>query len=297
MRKVHLECCPLCGGKDLGRVMVCEDRFASHEEFEVVCCNRCGFRMTQDVPSEEEIGSYYIAQDYISHTDTKEGLMSRIYHRVRSLMLGQKAALIERELPKKGNLLDIGAGTGYFAAFMRERGWQVTAIEKSQDARKFAKEQFRLDILPSEAIEELPSSRYDAITLWHVLEHLEQLDHVWDRLMEMLRPEGRLVIAVPNHVSLDAAYYGSDWAAYDVPRHLWHFSPETLEAWAVKKGFVLTGCHRMVFDSFYVSMLTEKQKGRSLYFIRGLWTGFLSFLSALRNRRRCSSLIYVLKKK
>ena len=126
MNKLSINACPLCGGTHLKRVMTCTDFYASGEQFDVVSCEDCGFTFTQGAPVEAEIGRYYETSDYISHSDTKKGAMNAVYHQVRKYMLGKKARLVAKESHRKrGRLLDIGTGTGYFAATMEQRGWKV----------------------------------------------------------------------------------------------------------------------------------------------------------------------------
>lgn len=278
--------------------MTCTDLYASGEQFPLYRCQECGFVFTQGVPVEAEIGRYYETPDYISHSDTKKGAMNAIYHRVRQHMLNRKARLVMRAARciSSGRLLDVGTGTGYFAHAMDGRGWTVEAIEKNAGARAFAKEHFKLDVKPESALDGFPPASFDVITLWHVMEHLEHLNETWERLKELLAPKGVLVVAVPNCSSYDAQRYGSSWAAYDVPRHLWHFTPATIRRLAAKHGFMLTETHPMPFDAFYVSMLTEKQRGHSFSFLRGMWTGTLAWLHAQGNKERSSSIIYVFRR-
>lgn len=298
MNKLTINACPLCGGTHLKRVMTCTDFYASGEQFDVFSCEDCGFTFTQDVPVEAEIGRYYETPDYISHSDTKKGAMNVLYHRVRKYMLGKKARLVAKESHRKsGRLLDIGTGTGYFAATMAQRGWKVEAIEKNEQARAFAKQHFGLEVMNEEALQELEPGSFDVITLWHVMEHLEHLDRTWERLYELLSDRGKLIVAVPNCSSYDAEKYREYWAAYDVPRHLWHFTPVTIQQWASKHGFVMAARHPMPFDAFYVSILSEKHRKNSFPFIKGMYTGTLAWFSALGRKERSSSMIYVFRKK
>ena len=296
---VTIEKCPLCGGKRLERSVTCVDHFASGEMFHLYTCADCGFLFTQDVPAEEEIGRYYETPNYISHSDTHSGIVNRLYHRVRKYMLGRKARLVQQSTHlETGRLLDVGSGTGYFADTMKQRGWQVQAIEKSAQARDFAREHFGLDVKPAEALmQEWKPASFDVITLWHVLEHLEHLNDVWQRLNELLTEKGVLIVAVPNCSSYDAEKYGALWAAYDVPRHLWHFTPDTMQQFGSKHGFIMAERRPMPFDAFYVSMLTEKNKNRSFPFFRGMLTGILAWFSSLVKKERSSSMIYVFRKK
>ena len=295
---LKINTCPLCGGQQLEHALTCTDHYASGEQFEVIRCAHCGFLMTQGVPVEAEIGKYYETPDYISHSDTQQGLMNRVYHWVRQYMLSRKAALVKRVSGlSEGSLLDYGTGTGYFANAMVRQGWKVKAIEKSPQARAFAKKQFGLDVEAEHSLKDYPSMSLDVVTLWHVMEHLEHLNEMWETLHRILKDKGVLIVAVPNPESYDARKYKEWWAAYDVPRHLWHFSPSVMQQFGEKHGFVLEKEHPMPFDAFYVSMLTEKYKSNGLSFVKGLWTGTLAWFSALGNKERSSSLIYVFRKK
>lgn len=298
MNKLIINACPLCDGKRMKRVMICTDHYASGELFEVCSCEDCGFTFTQGAPVEAEIGRYYETPDYISHSDTRKGAMNAIYHQVRRYMLGRKARLVMKESHRKtGKLLDIGTGTGYFAHTMQQRGWQVEAVEKSPQARAFAYEHFGLEVKEPTALSELTPDTFDVITLWHVMEHLESLNDTWDRLHQLLNDKGTLIVAVPNCSSYDAEHYGADWAAYDVPRHLWHFTPGTIQPLASRHGFIMAARHPMPFDAFYVSMLSEKQLGHSHSFLRGMRVGTMAWLSSLAKKERSSSMIYVFRKK
>ena len=298
VNKLHIVTCPLCGGNHLKPVMLCTDHFASGEQFEVWECADCGFTFTQDVPVEAEIGRYYETPEYISHSDTEKGLMNKVYHIVRQFMLRKKVRLIERASHvKNGQLLDIGTGTGYFPFTAQKFGWKVQAIEKNAKARVFAQEHFHLDVQGDEAFDVLPDKTFDVITMWHVMEHIEHLNELWEQLHRLLKEQSILVIAVPNHHSYDAKKYGSWWAAYDVPRHLWHFTPSVIKKMGEKHKFELVEQHPMPFDAFYVSMLTEKYKGAKLPFLKGLWTGCNGWLHALRDKGQSSSMIYVFRMK
>ena len=295
---LKINTCPLCGGQQLEHALTCTDNYASGETFEVVRCAHCGFLMTQHAPVEAEIGKYYETPDYISHSNIRKGLMNRIYHLVRRLMLARKAALVKRiSKLDKGTMLDYGTGTGYFADAMKRNGWQVSAIEKSPQARLFAKEQFGMEVEAEDALKGYADGSMDVVTLWHVMEHLEDLNGMWKAFHRILKHHGVLVMAVPNPDSYDAQKYGEWWAAYDVPRHLWHFTPSVIQRFGVRHGFILEESLPMPFDAFYVSMLTEKYKGSRLSFVKGLWTGTCAWFSSLNKKERSSSMIYVFRKK
>ena len=266
--------------------------------FHLCRCRDCGFLLTQDFPVEAQIGRYYETTVYISNSDTRKGAVNSMTHWVRNYMLGRKARLVVREAHRKeGRLLDLGTGTGYFADAMQRRGWQVEAVEKSAQARAFAKEHFNLDVKPHTALKDFAPGSFDVITLWHVMEHLEPLNETWETLHSLLTEKGVLIVAVPNCSSFDAKKYGAYWAAYDVPRHLWHFTPGTIQQFGSKHGFIMAERHPMPFDAFYVSMLTEKHMRHSCTFLRGMVTGTLAWFSALVKKERSSSMIYVFRKK
>ena len=275
-----------------------KDFSVSGESFSLLLNEEYQILKTHPQPTLDKLGSYYEFEDYISHTDTKKGTINAIYHWVRKYMLMRKARLVERESHRKhGRLLDIGTGTGYFPYTMRKRRWQVDAVEKNANARAFSKKQFGLDVLPDTELENYEPNSFDVITLWHVMEHLEHLNETWELLHSILSDKGILIIAVPNSSSFDAHRYGEYWAAYDVPRHLWHFTPDTMQRFGAKHGFILAARHPMPFDAFYVSMLSEKNMNRRLYFLRGMAAGMMAWLAALTKKERSSSMIYVFRKK
>jgi len=298
MTQIHTESCPVCRKNDFSLLATCTDNLVSKEKFTILKCDACGFGFTQDFPSEDIIGKYYEATDYISHSDTQKGIINKLYHRVRKISLNSKAKLLNRVHGKDtGDLLDIGAGTGYFLNKMKDSGWTVTGIEKAAQARSQAKEMFGVDCLESGSLFQIPANSMDIVTMWHVLEHVENLNETLDAIYRILKPEGTAVIALPNKNSTDARHYKENWAAYDVPRHLWHFSPADFSLLAGKHGFKVSDIKPMYFDGFYISMLSEQNKGTACTSLIGLVKGGFFFLSNLFNKKKSSSLIYVLKKK
>lgn len=293
--------CPICNSDKFKNVFVCTDHFVSSEKFDIAECENCGFRVTKDFPQGDKINRYYKAEAYISHSNTREGLVNKLYHRVRSLMLNRKASWVKNNIINHNkNLLDLGCGTGYFLAKMKFNGWHTIGIEKSEEARSFAKQQFQIDVFSS--IEELESNlsknkKFEVITLWHVLEHLEDLNKSMQWLYERLCNDGTLFIAVPNHTSADAKKYKEFWAAYDVPRHLWHFSPNQMQLFAQNHGFEIVNVKPFHFDGFYISMMSEKYKKSSIAFIKGFISGLSTYILSLFNNNKSSSLLFVLRKK
>ncbi|MEG0948391.1 MAG: class I SAM-dependent methyltransferase [Bacteroidales bacterium] len=296
MKKVRVETCPVCGGHEMKNFLHCSDHYASGETYALMRCTGCGFIFTQDFPDESEIGRYYETPDYVSHSDTRKGLMNKVYHGVRRFMLNRKGKMTEGLLAgKKGTILDIGCGTGYFLDTMKQRGWNTLGVEKSTLAAKAARDHFGLTVV--EDLREVTQEyTFDVISLWHVMEHLQDLPTVFGRLRSLLKEEGKLIIALPNSSSYDAGYYKEYWGAYDVPRHLWHFSPDTFAKLACKEGFIVEKFAPMPFDAFYVSMLSEKYKGNKADFIRGIIRGKIALFHSLRDPRKSSSIIYVLRR-
>ncbi len=295
---VTITSCPLCGKEKFLTSHTCKDYTVSQESFVLMQCKKCSFLFTQNFPSEDKIDSYYESENYISHTNTNRGLTALLYHWVRSITLNKKAKLIKRVYPhKNGVLLDYGAGTGYFAHKMQTKQWEVEAFEKSKKARTVARARLGLHIKEESAISLLAPNSIDIITLWHVLEHLEDLDGFFKLFHSLLIEQGLLIVAVPNYTSYDADHYKEKWAAYDVPRHLWHFSPTTMQKWGIKHGFVLAEHYPMHFDGFYVSILSEKNQKHFLALLKGFYVGLKGFFHALAKKERSSSMIYVFRKK
>lgn len=289
--------CPVCGSTKINAILVAKDYTVSSETFSIWQCNNCLLRFTQDIPVQEEIGAYYKSEEYISHSGTRKGLVNQLYHIVRNFTLKQKLKLVNRESGKKaGSILDIGCGTGEFLNTMKEAKWQVNGLEPDPDAREFARKEYGIQVGPSEDISSLASDSADVISMWHVIEHVHELDNYLEEISRILKKDGLLLIAVPNYQSLDADHYDSQWAAYDVPRHLYHFSPKSMRHLLQKFEFVAEKLSPMPFDAFYVSLLSEKYQHGNMKLIPGAWTGFRSFLRAQRNVENSSSILYIIRR-
>lgn len=289
--------CPVCNSNSLNAVFKVKDESISKEYFEIVECQKCTVRFTQNVPIASEIGKYYESDEYISHSNTKAGLVNKIYHSVRNITLNTKEHYIVQYTGRTvGSILDYGAGVGSFAHHMKQKGWQITALEPSESARKNAAENYKIQLHPSEDLFRLATNSYDAITLWHVLEHVHELHTTIAQLKSLLRPQGVLFIAVPNYTSLDAQHYQQHWAAYDVPRHLYHFSPLSMNTLMDQHGMKIKKVLPMWFDSTYVSLLSEQYLTGKKSLIKAGLMGLQSNLKAIFNKKKCSSLIYVIHK-
>jgi 2-polyprenyl-3-methyl-5-hydroxy-6-metoxy-1,4-benzoquinol methylase len=286
--------CPNCGDKKIHFILTAKDHTVSGEEFEIWECDNCTQRFTQNIPEEDKIGKYYQSQNYISHSDTSTGLINNIYHKVRKHTLVQKRKLVEKATGKKtGNILDVGAGTGAFLNTMQQAGWNSTGIEPDESARQKALELYRLNLKTAENLYLLSAGSFDAITLWHVLEHVHDLHKYVEQLKNLLADDGKLFIAVPNYTSGDETIYHESWAAYDVPRHLYHFSPDAMKKLLTSHGLKLDSIKPMWYDSVYVSMLSEQCKTGDSHPIKAILNGMASNLSAMSDKTKCSSLIYI----
>jgi SAM-dependent methyltransferase len=295
---IHYTTCPACNASDIQPVLTAKDYTVSQQEFQIWECRQCTLRFTQDIPTQAEIGAYYESVNYISHSNTKEGMVNKLYHRVRERSLENKRKLLAAHLKSSGTprLLDVGAGIGAFLSHMKQHSWQVEGVEPSDAARKQAVSQFGISLHPSQYLHNPALGNFDSITMWHVLEHVHTLHEYLDRLHQLLKPDATLFIAVPNYTSYDAAAYGRYWAAYDVPRHLYHFSPDAMKGLLNKHRFTLKAVEPMWYDSFYVSMLSEQYKTGNGSLVKGGITGVVSNLKTTFNKKRCSSLIYVIGK-
>jgi len=295
---VHHNVCPLCKSDKITVILSCTDYFISHEVFPIAQCQKCGFRFTQDYPDEKDIGRYYESEDYISHSNTSKGFSNKLYRLARNLMLRRKLFIVNKITAKnRGFLLDIGSGTGHFANTMKRGGWQVKGIEINEKARNFSKANFGLDISGPEDIPSLQTSGFDCITLWHVLEHFHDPFKYASEISRLLKPGGVCVIALPNSSSFDAEHFGKFWAAYDVPRHLWHFNPVTFRRFAEQNGFKLEKILSLPLDLFYISILSEKYSGSRISFFTGMTVAKMYWFASIFKKERSSSIIYILRKR
>ncbi len=294
---IHYTGCPICNSNNIREQLSAKDHTVSQQIFSIWHCNACTARFTQDVPEQDAIGAYYASENYISHSDTKKGIINSLYHLVRKRTLGAKRRLVINTTGlSKGAILDIGCGTGAFLNTMKEADWNITGLEPDNIARAKAAELYAIQPQEPQKLFELTPASFNAITMWHVLEHVHELHAYIKQIEKLLAPGGRAFIAVPNYTSKDADIYAANWAAYDVPRHLYHFSPQSMETLLAQHGLKLTAVKPMWFDSFYVSMLSEQYKNGKGNIIKAVFNGFISNLKAWGNTRKCSSVIYVISK-
>lgn len=271
-----------------------KDYSVSGEEFQLLHNEQLDMLETFPQPKSENISAYYKSEDYISHTDTKRNLLERVYHLVRRISLKRKLKLINSFQAETKTLLDIGCGTGDFLETAQKDNWQIIGIEPNEQAREIANLKTNDKVFEIQYLEKLKANSFDVITLWHVLEHLPNLEMHTALFKHLLKPKGTLVIAVPNFKSSDAKHYKNFWAAYDVPRHLWHFSKTTIKELFEKQSMRLEKTLPMVFDAYYVSLLSEKYKSGFMNPLKAFWVGMRSNQKA-KQSNEYSSHIYILK--
>lgn len=292
----RLNKCPLCkSGLFLNHKEI-KDHSISQESFILCECASCKLIFTNPRPSKEDSDRYYQSKNYISHQDQTKSITDILYKLVRTYTIHKKVALLNSLVPSKGQLLDIGCGTGYLLKAAEQKGWKGTGMEPGKTARKFAKKK---GLTVYKTLEKLPTNTYDCITLFHVLEHIHELRKNTKSIIKLLKKNGYLVIGVPNRDSWDARHYKDKWAAWDVPRHLYHFNQESFGNLIEEFNLELVSQQPMIFDSYYVSMLSEKIKGESA--IKSLWNGFINGYRsnkwAKTTNGNYSSILFILKKK
>ncbi|CAM3597809.1 class I SAM-dependent methyltransferase [Flavobacterium chungbukense] len=270
-----------------------KDHSVSKEIFDLYYDEELDMLITSPQPELQNLGKYYESEDYISHTDNKRSLFEKAYHFVKNIALQNKLNLINTEQPQKGKLLDIGAGTGDFLLTAKNNGWETIGVEPSDKAKNIAKQK---GISFVEEISTLENHSLDVITMWHVLEHVPDLEHQIQELKRLLKPTGTLIVAVPNYKSFDANHYQAFWAAFDVPIHFWHFSKKSIQVLFERVDMKLEKVLPMKFDSFYVSLLSEKYKTGKMNYIKAFFVGLKSNWKA-KSSKEYSSHIYVLKNK
>lgn len=292
--------CPFCKSDNTKLYLKLKDYFLSQEDFEIFECEICKLLFTTPRPDASVIGNYYKSNDYLSHNEHKKGIVPWIYNQVKKVNIRRKFRITAQNRTSKNgdrtkpHILDFGCGVGDFLHYAQKKGCEITGCDLSEDARKNASEKLSKTILSPEEIFALPHSTFDVITMWHVLEHIDDLRFQTEQLYRLLKENGRLVVAVPNYMSYDAQYYKDKWAAYDVPRHLNHFHKESLQN--IFAGyFELDNIYPLKWDAYYISMMSEKYIGKGNSFVKGLITGWKSNRRAKKSGDY-SSLVYVLSK-
>ena len=292
----EIENCPVCGNRETTLFISTKDFFLTQENFNIVKCKACSFIFTNPVPLKSTLASYYDSPDYSSHTLKKSSFYDSIYQIIRGINLKNKFKIVKK-YQNAGHILDVGCGTGELLKYFKDKNWKTTGIEPADNARNFAIEKYGLDIYPENKLQQFGSEKFDAISMWHVLEHVVDLNERMAQLRDLLKPGAHMFIAVPNIDSYDASFYGKHWAALDVPRHLYHFSKQSLTRLIEKHELRVEAVYPMKFDAFYVSLLSEK------YLKRGIASYPKAIVSGYRSNKKASksgnysSMIFVVKRK
>ena len=287
--------CPWCGSDKAQIILWLRDEFLTKEDFHICECLNCGLLYTMPRPSKEKIGFYYKSEEYYSHQENTRGFIPKVYERVKKVNLKHKYQLATNGL-RTGKLLDIGCGVGDFLHTAEIHGWDCTGVEPSEDAKIIARKRMNGNILSGLELENLPDGCFDLITMWHVLEHVDDLKWQVDQLQRLIKTNGRIIIALPNYKSYDGQYYKELWAAYDVPRHLNHFNRQVLVKIFITNDLELIKMDKLRWDAFYISYLSEQYKLHSFPLARGVFRGLISNCKARRSGE-WSSLVYVFEKK
>lgn len=290
--KENIEHCPICGGDDFSDYINCTDYSISKETFNIKKCNDCGFLFTSPRPDIDSIDKYYDSEEYISHSNESNNLINILYKFARHFTLKNKLSIVSKYTSNK-SLLDYGCGTGHFLKTCKNNGWNVKGLEPNHTARQQALDT-GLDVYDN--LSSLAKFNFDIITLWHVLEHIHDLNFTFINLIDLLNTGGKLIIAVPNHQAKDAHIYQQHWAAYDLPRHLYHFNQQTMAKFLSKHNLKLLDVLPMKLDAFYVCMLSEKYKGMGLNLFNSFINACKSNIYASKNHNNYSSLIYIAEK-
>ena len=286
--------CPWCNSENNHKFLELKDYFLTQEEFEILECDDCKLLFTSPCPTPDKIGDYYKSEDYLSHNEEKKSLFAKIYNKVKRINIKNKFNIAVSHQPSAISLLDIGCGVGDFLLYAKEKGCNITGIEPSEDARTIAEKKLECKILSPEELQNIHDNSFDIITMWHVLEHVADLKTEIQHLQRILKKDGKLVLALPNYKSYDAEYYKDKWAAYDVPRHLSHFSQTSIKNIFKETNLQLIDIKPLKWDSFYISMLSEQYLNSKNSFLKGALTGWKSNRKAKKSGEY-SSLVYIFK--
>ncbi len=292
-KKIDITNCPVCGNSKFSKYLDTRDYFFTKEEFSLSKCMECSFVFTNPIPLN--LSRYYETEEYLSHHSEKGGLVSRVYSHIRSLNIQRKYNLVSN-YTKTGSILDIGCGTGELLGYFQKKGWETKGIEPDKNAREVAINKNNIDAVDEILIDKIPGSSFDVVSMWHVLEHVLDLNCRIKDVKRITKNNGTMIFALPNLNSPDSKKYGKYWSALDVPRHLYHFTQESFEKLISKHDLELVHAEPMKFDAFYVSMLSEKYLNNKMPLISAALTGLKSNNMA-KKKNNYSSMIFVVKNK
>ena len=263
------------------------DHFLTKETFTIKKTLIKGLLKTHPAPSKNKIQLYYRSDKYISHNSTTPGVFFFIYRVIRSFNFWFKYKFVgKKELFSK--TLDFGSGDQYFMEQLQRRNHNVFGIDP-------LKSNISKQVYGSVFDESLDSKNFSCITAWHSLEHVHDLENTITRFHKILDDNGTVIVAVPNYRSFDARLYKSFWAAYDVPRHLWHFDKKSIKKVFSNNGFSFIKSAPLLFDSYYVSLLSERYKKSIFRVFNSIVVGTVSNIIGFFTKEYSSN-IFVFKK-
>lgn len=290
MKVEILEQCPSCGSNQIEKGETIKDHFYSKEDFQIANCLECGLLFTQNRPDKESIGIYYDSTNYVSHDSSKKSLLTWVYQQARKYMLKKKFQIIRPFKPELSRILDYGAGDGHFVEYLLQLGKKAEGIEPSEMARhNFEKRNNKKLFAGLNNLE--PSQLFQVITLWHVLEHIHDLNPTMELLLSHLESKGIIVIAVPNQKSIDKKEFGANWAAWDVPRHLYHWDEKSLSCFMEKFGLKRIYINQLPLDPFYIGLVSAKYADKNS--LVGLYQGLRSYFHGKNNPSEGSTLLTI----
>ncbi len=295
--------------EDLQHYLSLKDYSLTQEDFELYHNKKYEMLVTIPAPTNTALSRYYDDAAYLPHNNANKSLFEKLYQYVKKEATFNKVNLLNSLKTSAKTVLDIGTGTGDFLVACQKNGWKVTGVEPNPKAQVIAKlkiqssaENISHEII-YESLKMLQdqhkdnSVQFDVITLWHVLEHVPDLEHYISEIKSLLKPNGTIIIAVPNFKSYDALYYGKFWAAFDVPRHLWHFSKKSISLLFEKEQMKVVKIFPMKMDSFYVSLLSEKYKTGKMNYLKGFLIGLQSNIKGLISGEYSSHIFIIQHKK
>ncbi|OFX79189.1 MAG: hypothetical protein A2X12_01940 [Bacteroidetes bacterium GWE2_29_8] len=289
--------CPICNNSNFTIFLKCVDFTTTKEVFEITKCNDCGFKFTNPRPNSDEILKYYDSPEYISHTNSNQGIINWTYQQVKKFSIENKYKLIRSFVKRKDfTILDIGCGTADFLKYCQTQGAKCSGVEPNPKAREYCINTNNINTFKEEDIDTFKNESFDVITMWHVLEHVHTLNRRIEELNKLIKKDGIVIIALPNPESFDAIHYKQFWAGFDVPRHLYHFSSKNIIQLMEAANFNHIQTRPMVFDSFYVSLLSEKYINGKGNIIKAFCIGFFSYINSLFRANKSSSQIYIFRK-
>lgn len=291
---IEIKNCQICNSTNFSKITKTRDFSTSSEEFVIVKCQDCKFLFTNPRVKEENIGEYYKSDKYISHTNSDKGLFNFLYQKVRKYAIKTKTKLLLNSIDTTKHL-DIGCGTGEFLNSCKQKNIECVGVEPSEIARTKAIKNYNIDVRSDTNLNQFSEDKFDSVSMWHVLEHVYDLNKTIENLNKIIRKDGVLIVALPNHKSFDAKNYKNYWAAWDVPIHVNHFCPKTITKLMSKYDFTLKNKIGMKFDSFYVSLLSSEYRSGRKNYLEGFIIGIISNLSAMLGFSEYSSTIYIFK--